>query len=271
MLRLADGEKPPKWFDLAVVMGPWIRYENMALTLAAVAMFFILGSRPRALVLGFISACGLLAFSGYLVSLGLSPVPASITAKSTFTGAEPVMAALRNLKGSLASGRGMLVALGASLLVGAAMLRHVARPWKIAALCVALAGVLHLVAGAYGWVNRYEIYILAALIWCFGGVLGMMMKRTGIAPEPASGWALLPLLPTLGFPYFMGLATLPLASNNIYEQQYQMHRFAVDFWGKPVAVNDLGYVSYRNPNYVLDLWGLASPQALKARMANEAP
>ncbi len=98
-----------------------------------------------------------------------------------------------------------------------------------------------------------------------------MMNRAGITPDPASGWALLPLLPTLGFPYFIGLAMLPLASNNIYEQQYQMHRFAVDFWKKPVAVNDLGWVSFRNPNYVLDLWGLASPQALKARMGNEEP
>jgi hypothetical protein len=143
MLRLAEGEKPAAWFDLAVVAGPWIRYENMALTLAAVAMLFILGRRRQALVLGFISAGGVVAFSGYLVSMGLSPVPASITAKSTFAGADPLMAALRNLKGSLASGRGMLVALATSLLVGTAMLRRVEWPWKIAALCLALAGMLH--------------------------------------------------------------------------------------------------------------------------------
>ncbi len=44
-----------------------------------------------------------------------------------------------------------------------------------------------------------------------------------------------------------------------------MHRFAVEFYNKPVAVNDLGYVSYRNANYVLDLWGLASAGALQLR------
>ena len=33
----------------------------------------------------------------------------------------------------------------------------------------------------------------------------------------------------------------------------------------PVAVNDLGWVAWRNDEYVLDLWGLASLQALEAR------
>jgi hypothetical protein len=41
-----------------------------------------------------------------------------------------------------------------------------------------------------------------------------------------------------------------------------MHRFAADYYKKPVAVNDLGYVSFNNNNYVLDLVGLASQEAL---------
>ena len=65
--------------------------------------------------------------------------------------------------------------------------------------------------------------------------------------------------------YVKALFTLPIAANNIYEQQYQMHRFAVDYYNKPVAVNDVGYVSYKNDNYVLDLWGLASIKAFNYR------
>jgi hypothetical protein len=55
----------------------------------------------------------------------------------------------------------------------------------------------------------------------------------------------------------------PAAASNVYQQQYQMHRFVADFYRKSVAVNDLGWVSYRRPAgvYVLDLWGLASPEA----------
>ena len=37
----------------------------------------------------------------------------------------------------------------------------------------------------------------------------------------------------------------------------------MDFWKKPVAVNDLGWVSYHNPFYVLDLEGLGSETVRK--------
>jgi hypothetical protein len=68
----------------------------------------------------------------------------------------------------------------------------------------------------------------------------------------------------LGIPYAQALRDTPLAAGNVDQQQYQMHRFLADFFqGKSVAVNDLGWVSYRRPAgmYVLDLWGLASPEA----------
>jgi hypothetical protein len=50
-----------------------------------------------------------------------------------------------------------------------------------------------------------------------------------------------------------------------------MHRFVTEYWKKPVAVHDLGYVSYRNPEYVLDLWGLASAEALRRRTTEKDP
>ena len=65
--------------------------------------------------------------------------------------------------------------------------------------------------------------------------------------------------------YIKVVVDTPLASNNIYEQQYQMHRFTTEYYKKPVAVNDIGWVSYRNNDYVLDLFGLASLEALKYR------
>jgi hypothetical protein len=70
--------------------------------------------------------------------------------------------------------------------------------------------------------------------------------------------------------YILSTWRVPLAANNIYEQQFQMHRFVNDFYRAPVAVNDLGLVSYHNPNFVLDLGGLASEKAriLKASDAS---
>jgi len=56
----------------------------------------------------------------------------------------------------------------------------------------------------------------------------------------------------------------PLAARNIAEQQGFMSVIAKQL-GQPVAVNDLGLVALRSGQYVLDLWGLGSYEALKAR------
>jgi hypothetical protein len=70
--------------------------------------------------------------------------------------------------------------------------------------------------------------------------------------------------------YLQTLLKIPYASNNIYEQQYQMQRFVKAYYRAPVAVNDLGWVAYGNDHYVLDLWGLASREALRLRKAAES-
>ena len=48
-----------------------------------------------------------------------------------------------------------------------------------------------------------------------------------------------------------------------------MHRFATEHFPHAVAVNDLGYVSYQNENYVLDLWGLGSEEARRRRKSGD--
>jgi hypothetical protein len=129
-----------------------------------------------------------------------------------------------------------------------------------------MAGLLHACCGAYDWYHRYECYIFAALLY------GILTLCADLAGRPTRRWThastFVPAMFGLGiaFPYIADLFTVPLAANNIYEQQFQMHRFATGWWKKPVAVNDLGWVSYRNDAYVLDLWGLGSHAALKARL-----
>ena len=50
-----------------------------------------------------------------------------------------------------------------------------------------------------------------------------------------------------------------------------MGNFVDRHWQAPIAVNDLGHVAFRNPFYVLDLWGLASREALEARLRGDDP
>lgn len=67
----------------------------------------------------------------------------------------------------------------------------------------------------------------------------------------------------LGSGHINTLLSTPTAAANIYQQQYQMHRFVTEYYQNPVAVNDIGYVSYHNDRYVLDLWGLSSYETLR--------
>ena len=72
-------------------------------------------------------------------------------------------------------------------------------------------------------------------------------------------------------PYWFISLLYPIVSHNVYHQQYQMHRFVTQYYQKPVAINDLGLVSYRNSNYVLDLWGLAYYPSAVQRLSNTTP
>lgn len=65
--------------------------------------------------------------------------------------------------------------------------------------------------------------------------------------------------------YVRALLRTPQASHEHYLQQYQMHRFITEYHRAPIAVHDLGWTSYRNDHYVLDLEGLANLRALRLR------
>lgn len=267
MLKISENRKAGFWFTVAMIAGPWIRYENMALT--AVGACYLMHQKRylQAIMLGGFALAGLTAFSGYLVSLGLDPVPASIQTKSAFAaGGKTIATAKTNLIASITYGRGLLVALLSAVLYSLTFTRIHREKWKPVARLIAAAGCMHLIAGSYGWMNRYEIYILLAQITCMIGIVGVLVKDCRHLLENRHVRVLAPLLPVVGFPYLLDLLRLPVTANNIYEQHYQMHRFVVEYWKKPVGVNDLGYVSFRNPQYVLDLWGLASVEALHYRL-----
>lgn len=50
-----------------------------------------------------------------------------------------------------------------------------------------------------------------------------------------------------------------------------MHVLVTKYFDYPVAVNDLGWVAFKNKNYVLDLWGLGSEEARKLTKSGGIP
>jgi hypothetical protein len=274
-----ETSRVPWWLVAAIVLGPLVRYEAAAASLAAAGVVAWRGAWRWAL--GSVALClaGLAGFSLFLVSLGLSPLPSSVLVKSGVanSGVEASAGALagglfENLKTSLVRERpgillsGFCAALVVAILASRAGSQAGGESRRLFMGFTLAAVGAHLLAGRYGWFHRYEIY---ALLLAAGASLSIWKDAIQAAVErlsvPATLACCTVVFGFVGSVYTYRTFFVPLGANNVYEQHCQMHRFATEFWRDDVAVNDLGRASYQNPHYVLDLWGLGSEQVRRAR------
>ena len=248
-----------RWLPLLLIIAPLVRYELMAITVPSVMLLWWWGQRRAAMLAVVGTIVGVGGFSAFLVSIGMGALPTSIHVKSAVVESS---GALHQL---FLTFRENLKQRQAVVLLFAAVLSCL-RPRNGLWLAVVGAVLLHLLVGQFGWFYRYEAYMLA---WVASLLLLMYHRTLSEVVGSLNGWmttmaAALLVLAT-GAPYLQGLIAVPGASANIYLQQYQMHRFVTGWWNDDVAVNDIGWVSYRNEHHVLDLWGLSSRKALQMR------
>lgn len=278
----------------AVVLLPLLRFEGIALALLVIMALLVVGHWRPALVaaLGIAATIGL--YMAAMHRIGLPLLPSSVLAKSpiarqaaagtgTGIGAGAAMAAaiLANLMARLRSGTvPVLVVVVPAVLVAALVIAHplrrafrpavpavsppvmTLRREMVFALVVAGAQMAQLMFGQQ-W-NRYDAYATAISLM---GILVLWRRHLCrlIAAGGPGRWGIFAAALLVVGHFFIGTAVAPFAARGNYELQYQMHRFAAEFYRAPVAVNDLGLVSYHNPYYVLDLWGLGSEAARRAR------
>ena len=117
-------------------------------------------------------------------------------------------------------------------------------------------------------------YVACTLVLGATVVVGVALPRLR---EVGSRWIWMPagllvvVILMFGAARFRGVLTgVPFAGQSIHAQQYQMHRFIEEELGLPVAVNDLGHVSYDSSHEVLDLMGLADEQVRQLRSSEES-
>ena len=257
------GRRVPLWCLAAAALGPVVRYEMFALVGAL--MITLAGQRRWAAAAGLLVAALALpvGFGAWLMSQGLPPLPNSVLAKSdVYAGAEgllgPAIALVSNAVLELLRHPRRWPYLALLVLLAALTLRAPpVQRWPLAGAVAALG--LHALVGRFGWFFRYEIYAL---------LFGAMVLLVALAGA-SRGWRLAGAAVLLAAAVAQAPAALqsPRAAQNIQDQQYQMHRFVADHWRQGIAVNDLGWVSYRiDPRlYVLDLYGLASNEALRQK------
>lgn len=255
----------------ALVVAPLVRYECLALSVPALVYLFARGHRRTAVTTGILMAGGVVGFSGFLSALGLGVMPTSVLCKSDVVASEGrLLSLVSRVRGNVGSMEGMRLLFGLAILLYVVQKSARSRAERLFAGCISAAVVLHLCFGRRDWYHRYEVYVwaseVAALLYLFRHRIYRIAGAVGTYSFAFGALALAYFVCT---PYVYAHLTLPVAANNIYEQHYQMHRLATEHLDADVAVNDLGYVSYGNDHYVLDLWGLASREALRRRQSSD--
>ncbi|HEU0147780.1 MAG TPA: hypothetical protein VFR21_13000 [Bradyrhizobium sp.] len=274
LVVVAQGHAPTWLHLVALVLLPLVRFEGAALALAAIAAFALLGHRRFALAATALIALGLSAYVALMASRGLPLLPSSVLLKSriaetAYEHRSALAALLQNLLAALDDPYGRILALLFLATTGGAWWLRADRRALIVCGTVLAAIGGHLAFGQYNWFHRYEVYVMGL------GAMNLVWMAVRVRPQlSARAWStikvvLLLTMALVGQPYLSAALVSPFGARNIYEQQYQMGRFAQEFYARPVAVNDLGLVAYKNPNFVLDLWGLGSEQVRKAKLAGE--
>jgi len=243
------------WFWAAIAVAPMVRYESALVSGVALLVAWYLGARRPVILTGAAVAAGWAAFGAFLASMGLDPLPSSILVKSDGGFA------------NLGRHGGVVPVVGAVVVVAAIVAgRRGARPTALGAGAVTLVFAGHLLAASTDEVRYATSIIALALVVLAAGLPDLLpVERVGRAAVGAVG-ALVLLVS--GVAAGTVLSHSVVASEQIAQQQCRLHELVIDHLREPVAANDIGCISYRNDDVVLDLWGLASQEARRARLAD---
>jgi len=256
----------PRWLWLVLLLGPLVRYENALVSFAVLAMLLHRGHWRPALLYGSLIALALGGFSLFLLAHDLGAFPTSIMVKKAPGDANYWNLVLTNIGYSLRSPIACTLTLLAFLATIWCLLRLEFKNQRwFATLVLAGAIFAHLLVGRYSiWdMPRYEIYLMAFVL-----PYGLWLWRTELGRSKMAIAALLLCIPPLAIEGSLNsLFTATNQTRATFLQHRQLANLAHNFWQKPIAVNDIGMVGYRNPALVLDLVGLSERRTLTALAA----
>lgn len=253
------GSPSARWLHPALILLPLVRYDSLAVTVPALLWLAWQGDWRSALRSGLLSLLLPLLFSLWLHSHDLGWLPASVRLKSDFMNPNNPLWQTLVYKAWVNTPFefGML-----SLLLLSLWLAERQRwPGRHRLWLALLACGLHFFFGLSNQQSRYEVQVHTfALIM----LLATWRDARPQAPRLELGGLLILILASHAWQLRCTLLA-PLAAHNINAQQGQLARLARDFLREPVAVNDIGLMSWRSSLPVLDLVGLGSPEVVNLR------
>jgi hypothetical protein len=285
-VRYLAAEKPGRLLPLCLLsaLASGLRYEG---TFIAAAVCFLLTLRGRwkaALLVGLSAAAPVVLYGVYSLGQGWFFLPNSLLSKYSGIGRSDPAA----LWGMLARPFQPITDIDVlrlpvwqSLAVIVLLMllwraRTVPRRglWDDRLLPAALflgVAALHSLGITVEYFFRYQAYLNALGIWAIGcagipAVDWTAVRRPGAAVAAVCA-AILVAIP-LGSLGAQAMWKTPLASRNIWQQQYQMGLFLREFYPQGrVAANDIGAIDFLDDLHLTDLFGLASQPVMRAKLS----
>lgn len=132
-------------------------------------------------------------------------------------------------------------------------------------IVVFLGFVAHLLFANFGWLIRYEAYLVVMVLFAVAPFADdLFQKRAGneILKIPM----VMLLLMTFSIRFIPMLTNQPKASKNIFDQQIQLADFLHQYYRNArVVANDIGAITYFNNIHLLDTYGLGSIEVARLR------
>jgi hypothetical protein len=256
-------------FSAVVALMVATRYEGL-FVVAGCAVVLMMRRRGVAAVAALAAgALPVVCVGVWNVSHGWFFLPASILMKQTVLAQPHGTGWLESLIANVAQSNApaeFLALLAVSVALGAYR-GYASRSFNIEPLLTIfiVASLLHLSLAKFGWLYRYEAYLMALGAFAVGTVtLGARPIKADPPPAAVAHadvvlvGALLAALAADGRTIISNLVVANTAGH-IYRQQRQMARFIDRYYStEPVALNDIGVVSYFTNARVDDLKGLGS-------------
>jgi hypothetical protein len=266
---------------LLAVLLTAVRYEGLFLALVLCVLLLLNRHLVATVVVGAAALVAPVAYGIWSVSKGWYFLPNSVLLKGSLPGlsAKGLVQTLLGYNAWANAGKSphllLLLIVAAFLLVLQTWKKS---PWSTTSYALAIfigTTLLHLNFALAGWFYRYDAYLvltgltaIAAAAWQFRPAF-----RPNLLASPrraAAALFLLLVFSPIGIRAARFLYTTPQATRNIYEQQYQMGLFLGKYYrDTPVAVNDIGAVSYLADTKMLDLVGLASMECARLKMKRD--
>lgn len=134
-------------------------------------------------------------------------------------------------------------------------------------LIVSLTTISHLVFARQGWFFRYETYIIVLFFITF---ILEFFKDDSQRNKLIAVFFALAFLIICGKRAFLSMSTTHLASNNIFDQQFQTAMIVKLLPAETnIAVNDIGVIAYyNNDKRIIDLYGIATKEIFSMKRSN---